>query len=105
MKKNCMTCGLMLLIIFVFPSFALADPFMGEGKQAYIDRCISTSEMPGYSIADKKKFCKCFADKLEKGYQQVLKSIKSSDSKSAAQKKINDMAQRFAIECTELVSK
>lgn len=105
MKENCMACGLMLLIIFVFASLAIADAFMGEGKQTYIERCISTSEMPGYSIADKKKFCKCFADKLEKGYQQVLKTIKSSDSMSAAQKKIDDMAQRFAIECTELVSK
>lgn len=105
MKKNCIAFRLMLLIVFVFPSFALADPFMGEGKQAYIDRCISTSEMPGYSIADKKKFCRCFADKLEKGYQQVLKTIKSSDSMFVAQKKIGDMTQRFAIECTELVRK
>ncbi len=99
MKKNCMSFGLILLIIFMFPSFALSDAFMGEGKQAYIERCISTSEMPGYSRADKKKFCTCFANKLEKGYQQVLKSIKSSDSMATAQKKMDNMAQQYAREC------
>ena len=91
MKENCMAYGLMLLIIFAFPSFALADAFKGEGKQAYIERCISTTKMPGYSIADKKMLCKCFADKLEKGYQQVLKSIKSSDSMATAQKKMDNI--------------
>lgn len=74
MKENCMACGLMLLIIFVFASLAIADAFMGEGKQTYIERCISTSEMPGYSIADKKKFCKCFADKLEKRISTSIKN-------------------------------
>jgi hypothetical protein len=63
---------IILFIVFAFPPFALSDPFMGEGKQAYIERC---------------------------GYQDVLKSIKSSDSVALAQQKMNNMAQRFAREC------
>jgi len=90
---------IILFIVFAFPPFALSDPFMGEGKQAYIERCISTSEMPGRSTAEIEEFCKCFANKLEKGYQDVLKSIKSSDSVALAQQKINSMTQRFAREC------
>ena len=83
----------------MFPSFAFSDAFMGEGKQAYIERCISTSEMPGYSAVDKIKFCTCFANKLEIGYQQVFKTIKSSDSMATVQKKMDAIAQQYAKEC------
>lgn len=102
MKATCTGYSLIILfIVFAFPSFALSDPFMGEGKQAYIERCISTSEMLGYSTAEKEKFCKCFANKLGKGYQDVLKSIKPSDSVALAQQKMDNMAQRFARECMD----
>jgi len=99
MKKNYMAYRLVLLIIFLFPSFVLADAFMSEGKQAYIERCISKLEMPEYSTTDKRKFCKCFANKLEKGHQGVLQSIELSDSLASAQKKMDDAAQQFAREC------
>jgi len=99
-KATCTGYRLIILfIVFAFPSFALSDPFMGEGKQAYIERCISTSETIGRSTAEREEFCKCFANKLEKGYQDVLKSIKPSDSVTLAQQKMNNMAQRFAREC------
>ena len=67
MKATCMGYRLIILfIVFAFPSFALSDPFMGEGKQGYLERCISTSGMPGRSTVERKEFCKCFANKLGK---------------------------------------
>lgn len=93
----------LLILILFYPSAVIAssDPFMGEGKQTYIERCISKSDMPGYSAAYKSEFCKCFANKLEKGYQVALESIRPSDSVTVAQQKMDNMAQQFARECTD----
>lgn len=71
------------------------DPFLGEGKQKYIERCISEGEMPG----DKNKFCKCIADKLEKGYSSAIKSLKPSDTLKDAQTKMDRIAQAYVEEC------
>ena len=89
----------LLFVVFAVPSFAPADPFMGEGKQGYIERCISSSEMPGRSRSEKEEFCNCFANKLEDGYEDVLKSIKPNDSAALAQQKMNSMAQQLAQSC------
>ena len=79
---------MLLFIVFAIPFSAYSDPFMGEGKQGYINRCLSSSEMPGRSRSEKKDFCNCFANKLEEGYQEVLKSIKPTDSAALAQQKM-----------------
>jgi hypothetical protein len=101
MKSACLRFRIIIFLLFTFPLITFADPFIGEGKQAYIKRCISTSEMPEYSITAKEKFCKCFADKLGKGYQEVLESTKPNDSMAVAQQKMDNMAQRFAKECSK----
>lgn len=100
MIVTCYECKVIILFAaFAVPSFALADPFMGEGKQRYIERCVSTSEMPGHSSAERETFCRCFSDKLENGYEDVLKSIRPNDSVALAQEKMNGMAQQFARAC------
>jgi hypothetical protein len=90
---------IILFVTFAAASFASPDPFMGEGKQGYIKRCISTSEMPEHSSAEREAFCRCFANKLESGYEDVLKSISPNDSVALAQEKMNSMAQQFARAC------
>lgn len=63
-----------------------ADPFMGEGKQNYIDRCVDNTEIPDYSQSEIKEFCECFADKVEKGYEEMLIKIERINSKIDKQK-------------------
>jgi len=87
-----------LLVCFSVPALALPGPFIGEGKSGYIKRCV-TSEMPGYSMSKKEAFCRCFADKLESGYEKTMRSVKLNDSVALAQQKMNDAAQQFAREC------
>lgn len=89
----------LLFIVLATPLSASPDPFMGEGKQGYISRCIFSSEMPGRTKSEKKEFCSCFASKLESGYQKVINSIKPSDSAATAQQKMNSMAQQYAKSC------
>ncbi len=86
-------------LFFVISLSASPDPFMGEGKQGFINRCTSSSEMPGQSPSEIEEFCKCFANNLEIGYQDALKSIKPTDTISLAQQKMNDTAKKYAKAC------
>ena len=43
-----------LFIVFVCPIITISDPFMGEGKQAYIERYVSKSEIPGLQMWKRK---------------------------------------------------
>ena len=101
MKSICEKYIIIIVFIgIVFPSISSsADPFMGEGKQNYIDRCVSTAEVPGYSIAEKRKYCECFADKLEESYPKIMKTLENSGSLEKAQKVANEIAEKVAIEC------
>ena len=81
------------------PLYSLADPFMGEGKKGYVNRCIKTANIPSTSAVKKDDFCVCFANKLEKNYSDILKTIKQTDSIAVAQQKMNNAAQAVAKEC------
>ena len=89
----------LIIAICVFPLHSFADPFMGEGKKGYINRCIQTSSMPNASAAKKESFCVCLANRLEVIYPDVLKSIKQTDSVAVAQQKMVNAAQSAAKAC------
>lgn len=76
-----------------------SSPFTGEGKKAYIQRCISTINMPNATEQRKKIFCFCFANKYEVGYKKWSNSIKSTDTFSMSQKKLVDFGKKAAKEC------
>ena len=89
----------LLFIVLATPLSASPGPFMGEGKQGYISRCISSSEMPGRTKSEKKELCSCFADKLESGYQKAINSIIPSDTMAIAQQKMDRAAQQYVKSC------
>ena len=111
--KGSYTCYrvIILCLVFTFPLFVLpdplmsketsalsSDPFLGEGKQGYIARCVSTPNT-GLPIAERKRYCRCIANKTEKEYAAALESIKPSDTVALAQQKMNNVAKRIQRAC------
>ena len=97
---------LFVFLISIYPLpilFGAPDAFMGEGKENFIKRCLHSAEMPGFSQLEKEQLCKCYANKLESGYSDVLKSITNNDSIETAQRKMDNYMQKFFLECTEEV--
>ncbi len=96
------TLSILSLVSFLLVSYHVSagtmGAFGGESKQSYIKRC-ATSEMPNFTYSQKKAFCVCFANKLEAGYDRVIKSIKPSDTVESAQRKMNEAGQQSASQC------
>lgn len=87
------------IMVFFLPLYSSADPFMGEGKKGYVDRCIKTAKIPSTSAVKKDVFCVCLANKLEAKYSDVLRNIKQTDSIAVAQQKMVNAAQAAARQC------
>lgn len=81
---------------------AIADPFMGEGKQGYINRCATDFSRQGVDMQFARAFCSCTADKMELEYPSLMRSLNPSDAPAINQNKMNQHGQRIMQQCLDL---
>lgn len=97
------TLPVLLLSAATFTAVASPDPFMGEGKQGYINRCTASLQGRGLDPRFQKAFCTCVADRMKTSYPSVIASISPSDSVAEAQKKMTAAGNAVAQECIRIM--